>query len=195
MILKHPNPTQTIPSSGFLPLMQNEVPYFDNLNRPAKSAYTYADTINTYISYGGHLSILQPGVDPATHNFSLYEIALITDDDLLMPASPTDVNSLYNRYGLVVVEATIDPLTNSASNIVVLTFCPNFIYPDNTLSISLGTAAGTPLYLNTNPATVFLSNVQGVDTTQIGNAPIAIQTGPKSIFFCGTYRLFPIPVV
>ena len=196
MILKHPNPTQTVPSNGFLPLMQNEIPYFSNLNRPAQSAYAYADAINSYISYGGHISILQPGIDATQHTFSLYEVALITDEELLMPADPTAINSINNRYGIVVVEATIDPTTNTSSNIVVLTFCPNFVYPDNTVSQVWGTSAGTPLYLSTSASGVFLSSTKtnkNNDNSQIGSIPIAIQTGVNSIFFCGTYRMFAAP--
>ena len=191
MILRHPNPTQIIPSTGFLPLMQNEVPYFDNLNRPAQTAYTYADTINNYISYGGHISVLQPGVDQSQHTFSLYEIGLINDNEQLMPANPTALTSLYNRYGMVVVEATVDPITGKASNIVVLTFCPNFVYPDTTVSQVWGTTPGSPLYLSTSSVGNFLSGIKtSSDATQIGYHPIAIQTGNNAIFFCGTYRMF-----
>ena len=193
MILKHPNQTQVVPSVGFLPLMQNEVPYFENLNRPAQSAYQYADAINSYISYGGHVSILQPGIDSSLHAFALYEIVLITNDELVMPANPQAINSVNNRYGIVVVTATIDPITGISSNIVVLTFCPNFVYPDNTVSQVWATTNGSPLYLTNSPTGCFLSGTKtnsSSDTTQIGNAPLAIQTGTNSIFFCGTYRMF-----
>ena len=175
MIKRHLNPTQVVPSpTGFLPLMRNEVPYFDNLNRPALSAYNYVDLVNAYTSYGGNLSILQPGVD---QTFSLYDIVMISDEEFIMPAlSDSPINS---RFGIVVVEATIDPVTQLSSNIVILTFCSNFVYPDSSASSYWQASVGSPLYLNSNSSNAgFLSGVPtSTFPTEIGFAPIAMKIG------------------
>lgn len=189
MPLRHNSPTQKVPETGFQPLMRNEVPYYENLNRPAKSAYTYANLVNLYMSYGGYISVLQPGVDSHIHEFSLYEIVRITDEELAMPAILDEAGTEHARYGIVVCEAEIDPVTNIRKNLVVCTFCPNFVYPDKTLDTVWASQPGGPLYLSTNAAGMYLSaSPSTVQATTIGSVPIARRVGKSSIFFSGTLR-------
>jgi hypothetical protein len=184
MRIKHINPTQQVPNNpGFLPLMRDEVPYFQNLNRPALSAYTYADNINTILSYNGSVSILQPAIDAS--DFLLYQIVRITDDEIAVHATPAD--DLNGRYGIVVAEAELDTTLTTRNNIVVCTFCPNFVYPIKNLADVWGTVAGDPLYLVTTQTGMYLSGTHQ-SSTGIGSVPIAICTGSQSLFFSGTIR-------
>jgi hypothetical protein len=191
MRIKHINPTQQVPNyPGFLPLLRDEVPYFQNLNRPALSAYTYADNINTIFSYGGAVSILQPALDSS--EFLLYQIVRITDDEIAVHATVHD--PLHARYGIVVAEAEIDSAVSNRNSIVVCTFCPNFVYPTKNLATLWNAIPGDPLYLNTDEDSLYLS---GDKTTfnqdTIGYAPLAVCTGSQSIFFAGTCRALFAP--
>ena len=183
--IKHYSATQSIPGEEFLPLLRGESPYFGNLNRPAQSAYNYADTIAEIQSWGGTISILQQA-DPA-HTFLLYEIAQIQDGEILAVSTMSD--NLYTRYCIVVAEAEFDLVSSLPKNIVVCTFCPNFVYP---ITPAWAAAAnGTALYLKTPSIAdnTFLSVTQGPGGTS-SHAPLALKTGQQTIFFCGTTPLF-----
>ena len=60
MTLRHDNPSQMAEVVQFNPLLQNENPYYKNLNRASKNAYDYADNINKIIGYGGCVSRVLP---------------------------------------------------------------------------------------------------------------------------------------
>ena len=179
--IKHYSITQTIPNEEFLPLLRGEAPYYANLNRPAQSAYSFATDIARIQSWGGTISILSPD---QSHQFVLYEIARITDSETLVAATSTDdVNS---RYGIVVAEAEFDPASGLYINVVICTFCPNFIYPS--ISAPSG-SAGTVLYLDLTDLK-HLSNTHTSSTGYITDRKLAVKTGPHSIFFSGTANIF-----
>ena len=182
---QHINPTQRIKANEFRPIMRDEIPYYETLNRAARSAYNYADTINSYLSYGGFANVIQPGIDPAIHTFKLYEIIRITDDELALPLSLTDPDNI--RVGIVVAEANVDPITNIHSDLVVCMFCQNFVYPDRSVDTLWGEAP-TPLYLSNDPSTFYLSNAPqpGLPAGSIGAAAIAVKVGSRAIAFSGT---------
>jgi len=178
---QHINPSQRIKHSGFLPLLRNENPYFENLNRGSRTAYEYADLINTYTSYGGFLCSIPPKGD---QQFQVYDIVRITDDELAITAAPLD--AINARYGIVVAEADIDPISGISSNLIVCVFCPNFIYADSGIT-AVGGGIGDALYLSSNPNTLFLSNLPS-SQEGIGSVPIARRVGRSAIFFSGTLR-------
>lgn len=186
MRIKHINPTQQVSNSpGFLPLLRDEVPYYQNLNRPALSAYTYADNINTIFSYGGSVSILQPALDSS--EFLLYQIVRITDDEIAVHATIND--PLHGRYGIVVAEAELDSSGSNRNSIVVCTFCPNFVYPTKNLASLWQANIGDSLYLVSDTDTVSLSSIKGTSNNNtIGYTALAKCTGPQSIFFSGACR-------
>lgn len=188
MRLFHNNPTQIFSGLGFKPLLRNEAPYFENLNRPARSAYDYTSKLALLTSYFGGVSILQPGVESTIHEFSLYEIVRITDEELVLPARPGD--PAHDRYAIVLAEPEVDPITQIRQNIIVCTFNPNFVYPDKAASIAWGVFNGDPLYLDPSNTETFLSGTPTSDSEyHIGFHPIAFQTGRSSIFFAGAKRL------
>jgi len=191
--IKHFSSTQTIPEMEFKPLLRGESAYYGNLNRAPQSAYDLAETVATIQSWGGLISILQP--KDQTHIFELYQIAKITDGEVLETA--TDAGAAGDRYGIVVAEAEIDITTNNAKNIVVCTFCPNFLYPTltpdwtgltNGTGLCLNTAATDGTYLTQSSTTGTVITALG--SSDMSKAPIAIKTGPRSIFFSGTARIF-----
>ena len=189
--IKHYSPTQSIPNAEFLPLLRGEAPYYGNLNRPAQSAFSLADTVAEIQSWGGMISILQQ--QDQTHTFHLYEIAKISNTELLEVATSTD--PVYTRYGIVVAEAEFDPISLFSKNIVVCTFCPNFVYP-TTPNAWTTTNSNSHLYL-TIPTTdnTYLSTTRTNSTPNpiyITDMALAIKTGPRSIFFSGTARLFGV---
>lgn len=175
--IKHYVATQTIQNDEFLPLLRGEAPYFGNLNRPAQSAYNYAEDIAQILSWGGSISILNQ--QDFGHTFKLYEIGRIVDGEALAVATNTD--DINSRYGIVVAEAAFDPISGLSTNIMVCTFCPNFVYPAG--SVPTTGTAGTALYLDVADPT-FLS------TTTTSGIKLAKKTGTNSIFFAGTIRLF-----
>lgn len=189
--IKHFNLTQAIPEMEFKPLLQGESPYYGNLNRASQSAYALANTVSTIQSWGGLISILQP-IDQ-TYAFKLYEIVKITDSEVIGKA--VNGGPAGDRYGIVVAEAEFDIITNLMKNIIVCTFCPNFIYTELTPGWS-SEINGTPLRLDTNDLTTHLSVCTGstpitlLSSSDMSKAPIAIKTGPRSIFFSGTARIF-----
>ena len=178
--IKHSNPTQEIPEMEFLPILRGEAPYYGNLNRPAQSAYNLAHTVAQIQSWGGTISILQP-IDQST-NFVLYEVAQITDNEVLAKASNADV--LNTRYGIVVAEAEFDAVSGLYSNIVVCTFCPNFVYPAGSAPSE---SAGASLYFSLTDPTYLSSTGTGTYTS---GRILGKKTGTHSIFFSGTTTLW-----
>lgn len=180
--IKHYNVTQNIPDMEFKPLLRGESPYYGNLNRAPYSAYALANTVGEVLSWGGLVSIIQP-LDQ-THEFKLYEIAKIADGEVLVAAntSVADTTALYNRYGIVVAEAEVDPITGLMKNIAVCTFCPNFVYP-TTATVPDGDL-NVPLYLD--------HTTQNLSSTWSGlfHRKLAFKTGAYSIFFSGTANIF-----
>ena len=183
----HINPTQKLDSpTGFLPILQNEVPFFRTLNRPAQTAYTYAEDLSRLLSYTGAISILPSG---GTDVLGLYSLVRLTDSDTVVKARPTD--SRFSRYGIV-VEAQ-----NEEGMVTIVTFNPNFIYPYGaiTTNIKPGTtlSVGTPLYLAASGSNIFSLSAEPTNTDsgtsiQIGAVPIGVITGTNSMFFCGATR-------
>lgn len=190
--IKHYNATQSIPDAEFLPLLRGESPYYGNLNRPAQSAFALAETVSEIQSWGGTVSILQQ--EDQMHSFSLYEIARITDTETLTAATYND--DQYSRYGIVVAEAEFDTVTQTNKNVVVCTFCPNFIYPS--LPTWTSETNNSKLYLYTTSAdgtflgipSYFLPATIPAGDGKIRDKALAVKTGPKSIFFSGTARIF-----
>ncbi len=180
--------SQSIPNMEFLPLLRTEAPYYGNLNRPAQSAYDLAATVAEIQSWGGTVSILHP--QSQTHVFQLYEIGRIVDGEQLVVSTASD--DIHSRYGIVVAEAEFNATTNLYQNIVVCTFCPNFIY--NIIPTWAASANGTYLYLDpSNPANpTWLTSTKGTTATTIQYSPLAVKTGASSIFFSGTARIFGI---
>ncbi len=183
----HYSVSQTIPDAEFLPLLRDEAPYYGNLNRPAQSAFNLANTVAELQSWGGLISILNPS--DQSHIFQLYEIGRIQDGETLVAATTSDPT--YSRYGIVVAEAEFNPISGLYSNIVVCTFCPNFVYPITPSWTS--DANGESLYLNVpNTDSTYLTSTPGISSGNISRAPLAVKTGTNTIFFSGTARLFGI---
>ena len=181
--IKHYSPTQSIPDVEFMPLLRGESPYYGNLNRAPLSAYNYADNVAEVLSWGGTISILQPA--DQVHVFKLYEIARIEDNEILVAASALDPD--YSRYGIVVAEAETDSITGLMKNIIVCTFCPNFILP-SVPDWYASSSTSAKLYLTTDFSADKLSTSAG--SSIFGDYPVAIKTGKYSMFFSGTARLF-----
>ena len=191
----HYSSTQSIPDTEFKPILRGESPYYGNLNRPAQSAYNFATNIAQVQSWGGLVSILQP-INQVT-DFSLYQIVIIDNTtELVTLASGTE--DIHSRLGIVVAESGFNNVSATYENICVSTFCPNFLYP---LTPSWSTASnGSRLYLTlpgdsrwpTDPDITgpcyYLSTTAG--SSGIFSVPIAIKTGPRSVFFAGTARIF-----
>ena len=181
MTLRHANPSQSPEIVTLVPLLQNEDPYYKNLNRAPKNAYTYADNINKMLSYGGSVSRLRAAGSTV---FDLYDIVAIVDGELIDNALAPTIPTI--RYGIVVTEADED------NYYIVCTFCPNFVYPSSVASSILGftaASAGTNLYLDSDGIT---PDSSGWLTTTAPSTPVILakKTGSTSIFFCGTVRLF-----
>lgn len=177
--IKHISSSQSIPSMEFKPLLRGESPYYGNLNRPSQSAYDLANTVALIQSWSGFVSIVNPG--DINHEFVLYEIARLDNDGLLYEA--TDTDDANSRYGIVVAEAEFDQLTSTSTNIVVCTFCPNFIYPTEIFDTA---DPGESLFLDTGEAPYFLSET----ASGLVVRPLAKKTGTHSIFFSGTATLW-----
>lgn len=179
--IKHYVATQTILTDEFLPLLRGEAPYYGNLNRPAQSAYNYAEDIAQILSWGGTISILNQ--QDSTHHFKLYEIGRIVDGETLAVATNTDSDQ-NARYGIVVAEAAFDTISGLATNIMVCTFCPNFVYPQ--ASAPAG-AAGNSLFLDVTvvPSCLKPLVLGGTMSRQLG-----VKTGTNSIFFSGMTSLW-----
>ena len=177
--IKHYNATQNIPEMEFKPLLRGESPYYGNLNRASYSAYGLANTVGEVLAWGGTISILQP-IDQI-HDFKLYEVAKISDGEVLVAATVLD--DINSRYGIVVAEAELDSTTGIKKNVVVCTFCPNFVYPTTAPG-----SVGDSLYLSLS--TPFLTITPGVNPLYSQYRKLAKKTGPNSIFFSGTANIF-----
>ena len=176
----HINPTQRVDSPGFSPLLRNESPYYNNLNRAPKNAYDYADELNKIFSYGGFVTKFKPQVNGEV--FSVYEFVEITNLETILKY-PTN---LTQRVGIIVTDS------NNAGEYWVCTFCPNFTFP-NSASISnfnISTNQTRVCLLNTSstPATSLALDALTLLTTN--SEPIAKKIGPRSIFFSGSARIF-----
>ena len=184
--IKHLTSSQTIPEMEFSPLLRGEAPFYGNLNRSAQSAYDLADTVSMVQSWSGTISILQPA--DQTHIFKLYEIARIADGEILTAATNSDTNitPIYSRYGIVVAEAEVDSISGLMKNVVVCTFCPNFIFPTTATTPSTG-AFGDNLYLNLSDPTNLGATASGTFTRAL-----ALKTGTHSIFFSGIANSFGV---
>ncbi len=178
--VKHRSITQTIPASEaeFLPILRGEAPYYANLNRPAQSAHSYADSIAEIQSWGGFVSILNQVNQ--IHSYKLYDIVAINNEEQLVSATNADPTT--TRYGIIVAEAEFDTVSGLYVNIVVCTFCPNFVYPS---AKAPSEAAGVELYLNLSDPTFLASTPSGTVTRVL-----AQKTGDNSIFFSGTATLW-----
>ena len=177
----HVTPTQSIPDSEFKPLKRGESPYFGNLNRPSQSAYDLAAQVSKIQSWGGFVSILSPG--DINHTFKLYDIVRVEDNGVYVPTTTDVINT---RYGIVVAEAEIDTVYNVSKNIVVCTFCPNFIYPSG---FAPSEVAGGSLYLDITDST-WLSNTHTSGGVYSTDRILAKKTGVNSMFFSGTSSLW-----
>jgi hypothetical protein len=175
----HHNPTQTISDMEFLPILRGEAPYYGNLNRPAQSAYNLANTVSQIYSWGGSISILQP--DNQQDSFVLYEVVSISDTETIIKANDVSVN-VNTRCGIVVAEAVFDSVSGLFSNIVICTFCPNFVYPSGSAPSD---SIGSSLYLDTTNSTFLSGTASGSLVRVLGK-----KTGPDSIFFSGTATLW-----
>ena len=193
MTLRHNNPSQEVNIPEFNPLLINESPYYKNLNRAPKNAYDYATNINNMFSYGGNVSRLQ---SLGNQNFNLYDVVSILDGELIDNVRTT--SQVINRCGIVVTVA------DSEGYYLVVTFCPNFVYPAEVVAEIAGFAAGipsgfgngAPLYLDMTSNVTPQSNYW-LTTTSTGNTPLIPLgkiTGSYSIFFSGSVY-FPTEVV
>jgi len=180
--IKHYNPTQSVTDMEFKPLLRGESPYYGNLNRPAQSAYDLVKTIADIQSWSGPISILNPVSQ--VESFKLYQIVKITNEELVTTAKNTD-NFTTDRFGIVVAEPEFDPISNKDINVVVCTFCPNFIYPGE-YATNIVANVGDNLYISLG------SSIPMLSTTPNGRI-IAKKTGTNSIFFCGTAELWVLP--
>ncbi|MCI4436546.1 MAG: hypothetical protein JHC33_07030 [Ignisphaera sp.] len=180
--IKHYNATQNIPDVEFKHLLRGESPYYGNLNRAPYSAYSLATSAVEVLAWGGTISILQP-IDQI-HEFVCYEVARISDGEVLVQAAAND--PITSRYGIVVAEAELDAVTGLRKNIVVCTFCPNFVYP-SAITTPVDTV-GDALYLSLNAP--YLSNSHTIAGLYSTDRKLGIKTGTRSIFFSGTANIF-----
>lgn len=186
MTIRHENISQRVTPVGYSPLLKNEDPYFNNINRGSKNAYDYADNINTILSYGGCVSRMRSvhTIEP----FSLYTIVCILEGEVIKKAANTDPS--YGRYGIVVAEK------NEDGYYIVCTFCPNFVFSGGSIPFLTQELTNYDIVHNSSMHVTMNSGVLGLEITveemgHIGSFPLAKVTGNSSIFFCGTYRLWP----
>ena len=170
MALRHNNQSQMVTPVELSPLLKNESPYYNNLNRAPKNAYDYADRINNILSYGGFISKVKAANSADT--FNLYNVVKILDGESIVSTASYSSN---DRFGIIVTEKDADDFY------IVCTFCPNFVYPAEVFPVTW--SPGDILKIdNTVP---LLGVTNGTGTVSVGKV-----TGTKSIFFCGTVRLF-----
>lgn len=177
MPLRHNNPSQLVTPTELAPLLKNESPYYNNLNRAPKNAYDYADRINKILSYGGFVSKMRPA--NAADNFSLYNLVKILDGEVLVPHNGSALDT--DRFAIVVTEK------DAEGYYIVCTFCPNFVYPAEVATFDSGNLQSI-LYVD---LVNYSTNVNGL--TLSNNFPaidVGKVTGMNTIFFCGTTRLF-----
>jgi len=186
MTLRHNNTSQIPEATTFNPLLQDENPYYKNLNRAPKNAYDYADSLNKMLSYGGCVSRLSP---IGSGSYNLYDIVAILDGEYIDSANTMQTT---NRYGIVVTEA------DSENYYIICTFCPNFVYPAEIVSSVANfdnTHLGKFLYLDltTNSASHHWLAVNSTNTApSLPASPVVLGqvTGAYSMFFHGTVRTF-----
>lgn len=178
-ITVHNNSNQRVTSQGFSPLLRDESPYYNNLNRAPKNAYDYAADINKILSLGGYVTKYMPTI-PGTI-FSMYQFVVIEDNETISGV-PTNSNA---RIGIVVTSAT------ELGEYWVCSFCPNFIFINAPVNPS-------PFYSAANQDLLYLANtgvslsidLAALTTVSGGGQAIAKKIGPKAIFFCGSARIF-----
>lgn len=169
MALRHNNPSQMVTPVELSPLLKNESPYYNNLNRAPKNAYDYADKLNQVLSYGGYVSKMRPA--NSADIFSLYNLVKILDGESI--ATPSNLLAT-DRFGIIVTEK------DAEGYYLVCTFCPNFVYPTEVPPVSW-TVGGT-LYVDNSEPLVGMANSSGIAVGKV--------TGTQTIFFAGTIRLF-----
>lgn len=175
MAIRHNNINQIVKPVSFLPLLKNESPYYNNLNRGPKNAYDYADSVNKVLSYGGCVSRLKPASSASV--FNLYNIVKIDDGESISIIADASALNNYDRFGIIVTEK------DDEGYYIVCTFCPNFVYPYEVCNFNAGDF-GDNLRIDLN--------ITPHNTTLAANSNVIIGrvTGQTSIFFCGTTRLF-----
>lgn len=180
MTLRHNNQSQMVTPTELSPLLKNESPYYNNLNRAPKNAYDYADNINKVLSYGGYVSRMRPA--NIADSFNLYNVVKLLDGESLVGHMGTVTNT--DRFGIIVTERDSD------GYYIVCTFCPNFVYPSEIATYDSFNLQEN-LYVDTEN---YQSNPNGL-TLSLPPVPVCVGrvTGTQTIFFCGTTRLFPEP--
>lgn len=177
MPLRHNNQSQMVTPVELSPLLKNESPYYNNLNRAPKNAYDYADSINKILSYGGFVSKMRAANIADT--FNLYNVVKILDGESLVAHQGAVADT--ERFGIIVTEK------DAEGYYIVCTFCPNFVYPSEIASFD-SVSLQRELYVDT---VNYATNPNGLTTTE-PVIPVCVGkvTGTQSIFFCGTVRLF-----
>jgi hypothetical protein len=189
MTVRHNNTSQEAEISSFNPLLQDESPYYKNINRAPKNSYDYADSINKTFSYSGCVSrVLSLG----NQQFNLYDIVAVLPNEIIDNVRTT--TQTITRYGMVVT------LQDDEGYYVIITFCPNFVYPSEVVSAITGFvspssfSSGLTIYLDTNPSNTSPQNNYWLTTSTSGLPTPVIQlgkiTGPNSIFFSGSFNIF-----
>lgn len=177
MPLRHDNLSQVIKPVPFSPLLQDEGPYYNNLNRGPKNAYDYADNLNKILSYGGSVSRIRP-INSHTA-YSLYNTVKIVDGEVFETVVSLASN---DRFGIIVTEK------DAEGYYIVCTFCPNFVFPANILQFTAGNL-GASLTINIGDPRTSLAIVAGHPA---GSPIVGKVTGSNTIFFTGTVRLFGV---
>ena len=189
MPVRHSNTSQIAEIESFNPLLQDESPYYKNINRAPKDAYDYADNINKTLSYSGAVSrVLSLG----NQQFNLYDIVAILPNEVIDNVRTTTQS--ITRYGIVVT------LQDDEGYYLIITFCPNFVYPSEVASSITGFVSptsfnsGLSLYLDTNPSNSTPQNNYWLTTSTSGLLTPTITlgkiTGTSSIFFSGCVNIF-----
>lgn len=177
--ISHNNPSQRVDAPGFSPLLRNESPYYNNLNRAPKNAYDYAEELNKIFSYGGFVTKFKPEVSGEV--FNVYEFVAITDSETILK-SPTNLTL---RVGIVVTDA------NESGEYWVCTFCPNFTFPSSaTSNFSIAPNQSRICLLNTATTPATTETLDALCLMTAGSEPIAKKIGPQTIFFSGSARVF-----
>lgn len=179
-ILTHTNPTQKVDAPGFTPLLRNESPYYNNINRAPKNAYDYSEELNRIFSLGGFVVKYIPEVNGEV--FSVDEFVSITDNETILK-SPTNITQ---RVGIIVTDAL------ETGEYWVCTFCPNFTFPN---AASLGNFAASPNQSriglrNTLSTPATTTTLDALELLTVGSESIAKKIGPQTIFFSGSARIF-----
>ena len=140
-------------------------------------------------SYGGFVSrVLSLG----NQQFNLYDVVAILPNEIIDNVRTT--SQTVTRYGIVVT------LQDDEGYYLIITFCPNFIYPSEVVPAITGFStpssfgSGASLYLDTNPSNTSPQNNYWLTTSTTGLPTPVIQlgkiTGPNTIFFSGSFNIF-----